>query len=87
MSERLADHIAGGTISGPDGTYWNLQRDDAENIIDALLPYLTAEDVPHLIRQAKDEAWEECSDEFCKQGIVQVPANPYAEEATDDHLA
>ena len=35
------------------------------------------------IRQAKDEAWEECSDEFCKQGIVQVPANPYAEEATD----
>ena len=37
------------------------------------------------IRQAKAEAWEECSDEFCKQGIVQVPANPYAEEATDDH--
>ena len=51
----------------------------------AALPHLTAEDVPHLIRQAKDEAWEECSDEFCKQGIVQVPANPYAEEATDDH--
>ena len=37
------------------------------------------------IRQAKAEAWEECSGEFCKQGIVQVPANPYAEESTDDH--
>lgn len=49
----------------------------------AALPHLTAEDVPHLIRQAKAEAWEECSDEFCKQGIVQVPPNPYDEEA--DH--
>ena len=35
------------------------------------------------IREAKAEAWDECSDEFCKQGIVQVPANPYAKEA--DH--
>ena len=88
MSERLADHIAGGTISGPDGTYWNLQRDDAENIIDALLPYLTTKDVPHLIRQAKAEAWDEG---YRASGIVyptlppKHPTNPYAEEATDDH--
>ena len=88
MSERLADHIAGGTISGPNGTYWNLQRDDAENIIDALLPYLTAEDVPHLIRQAKAEAWDEG---YRASGIVypilppKHPTNPYAEETTDDH--
>ena len=88
MSERLADHIAGGTISGPDGTYWNLQRDDAENIIDALLPYLTAQDVPHLIRQAKAEAWDEG---YRASGIVypilppKHPTNPYAEETTDDH--
>ena len=51
--------------------------------VHAALSHLTAEDVPHLIRQAKAGAWEECSDEFCKQGIVQVPANPYTEEA--DH--
>ena len=92
MSERLADHIAGGTISGPDGTYWNLQRDDAENIIDALLPYLTAEDVPHLIRQAKAEAWEVgrsmgLSDHSAsmRAGRPLRSPNPYAEEATDDH--
>ena len=99
MSERLADHIAGGTISGPNGTYWNLQRDDAENIIDALLPYLTAEDVPHLIRQAKAEAWDEgyssgvndarIADStpidfgFGETYIEPCRANPYAEEA--DH--
>lgn len=94
MSERLADHIAGGTISGPDGTYWNLQRDDAENIIDALLPHLTAQDVPHLIRQAKAEAWEVGYDRALRshcdaldldgQCDVEDP-NHYAEEATDDH--
>ena len=39
------------------------------------------------IREAKAEAWDECSDEFCKQGIVQVPANPYAEEADHEHRA
>lgn len=32
-------------------------------------------------RAVKAEAWEECTDEFCKQGTVQVPANPYAETA------
>ena len=53
--------------------------------VHAAVSHLTAENVPHLIRRAKAEAWEECSDEFCKQGIVQVPANPYAEETTDDH--
>lgn len=90
MSGRLADHIAGGTISGPDGTYWNLQRDDAENIIDALLPHLTAEDVPHLIRQAKAEAWDEGRDEALAAWKVNyydphqwIDPNPYAEEA--DH--
>ena len=88
MSERLADHIAGGTISGPDGTYWNLQRDDAENIIDALLPHLTAQDVPHLIRQAKAEAWEVgramgLSDHSAsmRAGRPLRTPNPYAEEA------
>ena len=89
MSERLADHIAGGTISGPNGTYWNLQRDDAENIIDALLPYLTAQDVPHVIRQAKAEAWEVgramgLSDHSgsMRAGRPLRTPNPYAEDAT-----
>ena len=37
----LVDSIAGGTITVPGG-YGELQRDDAESIVDALLPALTA---------------------------------------------
>ena len=52
----------------------------------AALPHLTAQDVPHLIRQAKAEAWDEG---YRASGIVyptlppKHPTNPYAEEA--DH--
>lgn len=54
----------------------------------AALPHLTAQDVPHLIREAKAEAWDEG---YRASGIVyptlppKHPTNPYAEEATDDH--
>lgn len=42
---------------------------------------LTADDLRNtpVGRALMAEVWEECSDEFCKQGIVQVPANPYEE--------
>ena len=56
--------------------------------VHAALPHLTAQDVPHLIRQAKAEAWDEG---YRASGIVyptlppKHPTNPYAEEATDDH--
>lgn len=58
----------------------------------AALPHLTAEDVPHLIRQAKSEAWDEGYDRALRSHCdaldldgrcdVEDP-NPYAEEA--DH--
>lgn len=54
------------------------------------LPHLTAEDVPHLIRQAKAEAWGEGRDEALAAWKVNyydphqwIDPNPYAEEA--DH--
>ena len=56
----------------------------------AALPHLTAEDVPHLIRQAKAEAWGEGRDEALAAWKVNyydphqwIDPNPYAEEA--DH--
>ena len=56
----------------------------------AALPHLTAEDVPHLIRQAKAEAWEvgrsmglaDHSGSMRAGRPLRSP-NPYAEEA--DH--
>ena len=60
--------------------------------LEAALPHLTAQDVPHLIRQAKAEAWGEGYDRALRshcdaldldgQCDVEDP-NPYAEEA--DH--
>lgn len=56
----------------------------------AALPHLTAQDVPHLIRQAKAEAWDEGRDEALAAWKVNyydphqwIDPNPYAEEA--DH--
>ena len=55
------------------------------------LSHLTAEDVPHLIRQARAEAWDEgyaqaqythCEAE---QPCDAIDINPYAEETTNDH--
>ena len=54
----------------------------------AALPHLTAEDVPHLIRQAKAEAWEvgrsmglaDHSASMRAGRPLRTP-NPYAEEA------
>lgn len=50
-------------------------------IIQKALPHLTADDLRNTPagRALMAEAWEECSDEFCKQGIVQVPDNPFKE--------
>ena len=55
----------------------------------AALPHLTAEDVPHLIRRAKAEAWEVgramgLSDHSAsmRAGRPLRTPNPYAEEAT-----
>ena len=55
----------------------------------AALPHLTAQDVPHLIRQAKAEAWEVgramgLSDHSgsMRAGRPLRTPNPYAEEAT-----
>ena len=58
----------------------------------AALPHLTAQDVPHLIRQAKAEAWEvgrtmglaDHSASMRAGRPLRTP-NPYAEETTDDH--
>ena len=59
-------------------------------MLTAALPHLTAEDVPHLIRQAKAEAWDEGRDEALAAWKVNyydphqwIDTNPYAEEA--DH--
>ena len=70
------------------GQYWQTAMDDARAALRAALPHLTAQDVPHLIRQAKAEAWDEG---YRASGIVypilppKHPTNPYAEETTDDH--
>ena len=60
----------------------------------AALPHLTADDVPHLIRRAKAEAWEVgrsmgLSDHSAsmRAGRPLRTPNPYAEEATNDHHA
>ena len=66
----------------------DLPGDEMVCALTAALPHLTAQDVPHLIRQAKAEAWDEG---YRASGIVyptlppKHPTNPYAEEATDDH--
>ena len=59
-------------------------------MLTAALPHLTAEDVPHLIRQAKAEAWEvgRAMGLADHSGSVRAgrplrSPNPYAEEATD----
>ena len=63
-------------------------RKEAAAMLTAALPHLTAQDVPHLIRQAKAKAWDEG---YRASGIVyptlppKHPTNPYAEETTDDH--
>ena len=53
--------------------------------VTAALPHLTAEDVPHLIRQAKAEAWGEAMTMCYQYGDLALidGNNPYAEEA--DH--
>lgn len=65
----------------------------------AALPHLTTEDVPHLIREARAEAWEVGARTAWDRSTATVngqnyywrtsgePANPYAEEAADDHRA
>ena len=69
-----------------------LSRSAVYTMLTAALPHLTAEDVPHLIRQAKAEAWPEGYDRALRSHCdaldldgrcdVEDP-NPYAEEA--DH--
>ena len=66
-----------------------LQFHDA---LTAALSHLTAEDVPHLIRRAKAEAWEvgrsmglaDHSASMRAGRPLRTP-NPYTEEATNDH--
>ena len=71
------------------GRHWRTAMDDARAALRAALPHLTAQDVPHLIRQAKAEAWEA----FCRDAATVgylgranaqklIESNPYAEEAT-----
>ena len=61
-------------------------------MLTAALSHLTAQDVPHLIRQAKAEAWDEGRSMGLADHSASMRAgrplrtpNPYAEEATDDH--
>ena len=75
-------------------------RSLARAALEAALPHLTAQDVPHLIRQAKAEAWGEgyrVSETAWVHAYSGHPdleggmcsecsqPNPYAEETTDDH--
>ena len=60
-------------------------RKEAAAMLHAALSHLTAEDVPHLIRQAKAEAWGEGW--FAGAGWPQEDPNPYAEEADHEHRA
>lgn len=58
----------------------DLEDTPAEALTDAM-HNLTADDLRHTTegRKLMAEVWEACADEFCKQGTVQVPANPYEE--------
>lgn len=74
------------------GQYWRTAMDDARAALRAALPHLTAQDVPHLIREAKAEAWDEGRDEALAAWKVNyydphqwIDPNPYAEEADHDH--
>lgn len=72
------------------GQHWRTAMDDARAALRAALPHLTAQDVPHLIRQAKAEAWEvgramglaDHSGSMRAGRPLRTP-NPYPEEA--DH--
>ena len=67
----------------------DLPGDEMVCVLTAALPHLTAQDVPHLIRQAKAEAWDEGRAHgamwpYGHRGLA-TDDNPYAEETTDDH--
>lgn len=70
----------------------DLPGDEMVCVLTAALPHLTAEDVPHLTRQAKTEAWEVgrsmgLSDHSAsmRAGRPLRTPNPYAEEADHEH--
>ena len=74
------------------GQHWRTAMDDARAALRAALPHLTAQDVPHVARLAKAEAWEVgramgLSDHSgsMRAGRPLRTPNPYAEEATNDH--
>ena len=67
-------------------------RDTLRAALRAALPHLTAQDVPHLIRQAKAEAWGEgwsrATDAHPSWwSDSKYSRNPYAEEADHEHRA
>ncbi len=88
--EEMIAAIAGGTITVPGG-YGELQVDDAENIVDALLPALTAPvqvdeaKLAEVERAAAEKAWDEgkqagYEDALGEQrgiGPVESARNPY----------
>ena len=76
-------------MGGSERSFERAEREIAARApLEAALTHLTADDVPHLIRQARAEAWDEG---YRASGIVyptlppKHPTNPYAEEADHEH--
>ena len=88
-------------MGGSERSFERAEREIAARApLEAALTHLTADDVPHLIRQAKAEAWGEgyrASDvawvhAYSGHPVLEEemcsgcrPSNPYAEESTNDH--
>lgn len=79
VRNRMVESIAGGTISVPGG-YGELARDDAANIIHAILPDLATRDA-----EIAAKAW----DEGYWQGINghTGPGNPYRDSGAAEYRA
>ncbi|WP_336653060.1 MULTISPECIES: hypothetical protein [unclassified Leucobacter] len=87
VRERLAESIAGGTISIPGG-YAELARDDAESIVDTILgnPVLSRAAAPEAVAKVRElhrPVEIEPSSTICHECSHQLPSGDYAEKVTE----